>query len=248
MRNLLLILLAFTLLCTPAFGAIANVNCEIGNFYSATAGSSIATAPVSHTAGNFVVVAVRWAILGSAVTLSSITDTAGNTYTLATTYFSGSAADAVTIGYAANILGNASNVLTANFSNAGASYRGILACQFSGVATASPLDVLISGATGTNNAPTSSSFTTTNANDLIFIALDQGALGGNYTAGSGYTLSGKSVDVALDIQWKTVSSIQTGVTAASSSTSSSMWLVYGATFKAAGAVVTQVKRHRGTTY
>lgn len=95
-----------------------------------TSGTVIATTARSFTAGNHVIVFLRWEGSISATSVT-VTDTAGNTYTA----FS----DVVSVGsnvrckmfYSIGIAGNASNVVTATF-GASRSYRSLTAVEISG--------------------------------------------------------------------------------------------------------------------
>lgn len=125
------------------------------------ASTTIASTALSMSTGNFVYVMVTL-LTG---TVSSVTDTAGNTYVNVP-------GATVTLGiartevwYAKNITGNASNVVTANLSGSFGGRR-IHVLQYSGVDLTSPLG---DDNTATVNPGTSisASVTTTTANELI---------------------------------------------------------------------------------
>jgi glycosyl hydrolase family 16/IPT/TIG domain-containing protein len=127
-----------------------------------TSGSSVAaTYPAAQTAGNLNVVAVMWGDVTSAV--SSVTDTRGNTYTLAV---GPTRANGLTsaIYYAKNIAAG-SNTVTVSF-NQSAGWPNINVMEYSGLDTTNPLDV-VSTASGSGTTANSGSATTTVANELI---------------------------------------------------------------------------------
>src|SRR5687767_4435010 len=101
-----------------------------------SAQASIATNGFAATGGNLIVVLVR---CGSNGLVSSITDTAGNTYVEA---ISSTGQDPkIFIYYAKNISGHASNVVTVNFSPS-AEFSWAYAIQYSGLDLPSPQDAI----------------------------------------------------------------------------------------------------------
>lgn len=144
---------------------IAFVNATGAN--NASSAGTIATPAFSVTAGNTIIVSVS-SYTATKQTVSSITDTAGNTYTRCGNREAGDASHDQEVWVAANILGNASNVVTVTFSGS-AAWRYVIAAQYSGLATSSPYDVgsaLIITASGTTH--TTNTAVTTVANELCF--------------------------------------------------------------------------------
>jgi len=135
---------------------------------AATPQGSVTTVsvPYSHaqTAGNLNIVVVGWNDTSASV--SSISDSAGNTYLLAIGPTTASGARQ-TIYYAKNIKGG-SNTVTVNFSQA-ASSPDVRVLEYAGASTTSPLDVT-AGASGSSTTANSGLATTTAANELIFAA------------------------------------------------------------------------------
>ena len=164
--------------------AIAYVN-GVGNFESAGA-TTIAAPAANHTTGNLLVVFVG--LRDTSVTVSSIADTAGNTYTYVTRIAGTSSA--IECWYAKNITGNANNVVTATFS-ASVYYRTITVNQYSGCDTSAPLDQYNTG-TGYDTAPTTGNITTTVA-DEVLVAGVRLLASRIITAGTNYT---KRVDTS----------------------------------------------------
>jgi len=137
----------------------------------------------AQTAGNLNVVVVGWN--DSTAAVSNITDTKGNIYSLAVGPTVQTGVSTQAIYYAKNIVAAAANgnSVTVTFSPA-ANYPDIRIAEYSGLDTASPLDVSV-GAQGNSATSSSGAVTTTNANDLLIGAnlIQTGTTG----AGSGFT-------------------------------------------------------------
>jgi len=209
----------------PSFAAIGYVQSNSAS--PSTTVSSIAVAFTgAQTAGDFIAVGVSW---GSSVSISSITDTKGNTYTLAVgpTTFSGAAS---AIYYAKNIAAAAAgaNTVTVTFS-AATGTPDLRVAEYSGVATTNPLDVT-AVSTGTSATSNSGSATTTNANVLLIGS--NAVLSGTQSAGTGYTSRQISLYDGNILEDRIVSA--TGAYSATATLSSSAaWIMQMAAFKAA---------------
>ena len=122
----------------------------------------------AQVAGDLNVVVVGWN--DSTATVSTVTDSAGNTYVRAVgpTVVSGTLSQS--IYYAKNILAAAAgtNSVTVTFS-AAAAYPDIRILEYSGADLGNPVDVT-AAATGNNANSASGSATTTNPTDLLFAA------------------------------------------------------------------------------
>ena len=138
--------------------AIAFVNSAVGDA-GAVASSTIASAAFSVTTGNTIIVGVSSYNAGAFRTVTGIADTAGNTYTKCGAGYNADAGSDIEIWVATNITGNASNIVTATFSNTTA-YRHIAACQYSGLATSSVYDA---GSTGKLDASDTTSHSSNTA-------------------------------------------------------------------------------------
>jgi hypothetical protein len=139
--------------------AIAAVN---GATASSAAGvTSLALAATSLTAANDIVIAV--CIITTTVSVSSITDTAGNTYTQKT---AGNNSTNVReeVWTSHNVTGNGSNVVTVNFS--GSTACAIASEQYSGVNAIGNTGT----STGTNQYPNASALTQ-NASDFVVVGI-----------------------------------------------------------------------------
>ena len=175
-----------------------------------------------NTSGNLIVVYAVWNNTGSA----TVTDTNGNAYAAAApaTRWNNSAWSSQ-VFYAKNIAGG-SNTVRATFANAITDFGIIYVHEYSGIDTASPLDVS-AAAVGTSRAMDSGSATTTNQADLIF-----GAGASSYSvtaAGSGFT--SRLTDFDNRTEDKSVTS--TGSYNATATQTGSSWAMHMVAFKAA---------------
>jgi hypothetical protein len=122
---------------------------------------------VAQAAGDVNIIAIGWN--DSTATIKSVTDKSGNNYVVAVgpTVQTGLATQA--IYYATNIVaaGAGSNTVTVTF-NSNANSPDLRILEYAGVNTTNPIDG--TGATIGTNSTSSTSLTTTNANDLIFAA------------------------------------------------------------------------------
>ncbi len=176
-----------------------------GSAATATTGSA------SFTAGNAVLV---WARSNTNTIPTSVTDTAGNTYSL---ICSNRIADneQLWLYVAKNITGHASNVITVTWA-ASQSFSYCVAVEVSGADTSVPVDILTNskGASG-STTHTSHKFSTSSLNAIIFDGVQLSNTGTTWTAGSGYTIpsGGTSPSNVLVVQYKAVSALQSVVDA-----------------------------------
>jgi hypothetical protein len=190
------------ILCALSHAAMAastTISYVQGNY--ATPQSSQSTVKIiftaAQTAGNLNVVAVGWN--DSAATVSAVSDTSGNTYTLAVGPTVQSGVASQSIYYAKNIRSAAAgaNTVTVTFSTA-AAYPDIRVLEYSGADPNNPVDVT-AAANGSSSTSKSASATTTNSTDLILGAnLVQTSTTGS---GSGFTkrlLTSPDGDIAED--------------------------------------------------
>jgi len=190
----------------------------------------VVTFTQAQVSGDLNVVIVGWQDTG--VSITSVTDTTGNTYTLAVgpTTFSGQQSQA--IYFAKNISAAAprSNAVTVTFS-APATYPDVRALEYSGVDANSPLDGT-AGATGSSATSDSGAVNTLYANDLI--------VGGNTvattttSAGTGYTariITTPNGDLAEDRVVTATGSYHATATLSGGGP----WVMQAVAFRAAGA-------------
>ncbi len=123
---------------------ITKVNTSSGSDYTGASSSSLAVSAASLTTGNFIVVGLRFYNPGNNITVTSITDTAGNTYTKATGRQGTYTTTRGETWYAKNTTANGSNVVTVHTSSA-VQYWGVVTTQYSGIDTSSPLDTTATG-------------------------------------------------------------------------------------------------------
>jgi IPT/TIG domain len=181
--------------------------------------------PLAQSAGDLNVVVVGWN--DSTSTISSVTDSAGNTYALAAGPVVGTNLTQA-IYYAKNIVASSSNTVTVQF-NQGASYPDVRIFEYAGLDTSSPLDVS-HGASGQSLTASSGSVTTTEAAELV-LASDT-VLSKTLSPGTGY------VPVVLtnffDLAEHQVTSKKGKFNPTANLIASTNWVMQVVTFKAPG--------------
>lgn len=211
----------------------ALVNTAEVHDFTNTFTASMSLPATSLTAGNLITVSfTTFHFFGSAPT-GVVTDTAGNTYTLAVRQVeSVNGWFSAQIWYCENALGHASNVVTVTYS-ASSNNHTIISAQYSGIATTSVLDTTTgneSGSTATTSY-TSPPYTTSNASALILAMFFQrSTFSSTFTAGSGFTIQNYSQYTLIEDS--VVSSIQTGATVSATSSNSGPWINVVVAFKA----------------
>lgn len=211
-----------------------------------SSGTSGSTAAFSSALNNpsIIIVALAHGNLNLTGSISSITDTAGNTYVTANCKADNSANNAETeIWYALNTSTTASNVITVNFVGALTAYTIIAAVEYSfGSGNTVSLDVT-NHSIGSLNPASPGSFTTTGSNDLLFSVV-KSAGSNSFTPASGFTLviNGGGRD---DTEEKL--NVAAGAYTASFTISNDFWAVSAAAFSevASGPVSASVPYMRG---
>jgi len=186
MRRLFFILVLFCLNLS-ASATITFVQSNSGNNAGTATTSLSVTLPSPTTAGNLI---VAYVVPGSAQPGSiSIADNIGNTYAPATsTLITNQCGMSQEFFYAANVAGG-NDTITATTANPGG--MALVVLEYSGAATANPLDAQASSSQAgcvSSGSPSSAPVTTANANELIITGAAVSATGLVWTAGSGYTL------------------------------------------------------------
>lgn len=189
----------------------------------ANTSTTVAGSAMNQVTGHFNVVFVAWLDASNSINVTSVTDTAGNTYTPGVKNNSNNTSSQMF--YAKNLIAHASNVVTATFSST-TQYRSIIVADYSGVTIGTPLDVEATVANGTNATITSSSFSTSNPDDLIVVCSTGSPA---FSAGTGYTLRSSGNYAALED--KNVSSVQSSVTATMTQTGSNSFNCHVMAFK-----------------
>lgn len=175
----LLIFIAFLLLiplavqAAPAWVQGTGSNCGSVATCTLHLGSNV-------TAGNILIMTIR---VGGGQTLSSVTSTQGDTFSQAIVQTQTTDNHKNYIEYAPNLVGGNASV-TVNISSANT--LRFTVDEYSGIATASPLDVATSSQGNASTTYKSGSITTTNASDLIYGGATNANSGGTFTAGSGF--------------------------------------------------------------
>ena len=208
-----------------AIGSNSFVQANSGPSTIQSSNSSVAVSYLNpQTAGNLNIVVVGWGDTTSSI--SSITDTQGNTYTPAVGPTSTTGLQQ-SIYYAKNTIGG-SNKVTVTFNQA-AAYPDVRVLEYSGADTTNPLDVTAAGTGTGTTAANSGSATTASSNELIFGA---GTTGTAFSAaGSGFT--SRMINIYGNIaEDKLVTS--SGSYNATATTSSSNWVMQMATFRSSG--------------
>lgn len=211
---------------------------RVGTGVSAAGGggdvSSLAAPAKAMTTGNTVIVFIKWENAAPAV-VTSVTDTAGNTYTEITEFAHSTGTEpAGSLYYSTNITGNASNVVTVNFSAAPAIlWSHIMVEEFSGLATSSVTDGAVQTNSGTGTSYSTADITTSQSG-LVVLGV------GGYTNLSSWSGTAGNPDFTVGVTdsdsailYLISGSAQT-VTPAASATGSDRWVAIAQAFKDAG--------------
>lgn len=168
-----------------AWAAAAFVN-STGS-YSGTAATTISSSSINITGSNTIVVVTS--ALGSTNSVSSIADSAGNTFITAGASCRNTNASVgfIEIWYANNVTGNASDIVTVTFS-ASVSGRRIHVLQYSGIATSTPIEACTGGSQIDAISVTSPSFSPAASGNVNVMGVFNDDGGYTYSAGTNYTL------------------------------------------------------------
>lgn len=196
----------------------------------ASSGASTTTSAFSSatTTGNLIVVSIS--TNGAANAVTSVTDTAGNTYAKVWSVANSSVTS--DLWYAENITGGASQTVTVTVSTARAT--AVVAHEYSGISLTSSLDKSVT-ATGSSNAPASGNTpTTTVASEIVIGAVAM--LGGatTFTVGSGYTNLNQQLAANVATAQESLVTTSTGTqSAAFGASATTIWACGCVTFKGA---------------
>lgn len=201
--------------------------------------TSTATFVSTTTAGDFIIVdAGTGNGTNATYATGTISDTQGNTFTLATSTLNPNASSSIYLYYAANIKGGTDTVTFAWTNPLIRAYQ-LAISEYSGIAKTNPLDqVNWSGSSVYPlNALTTGNVTTANASDMLysFIFFGPPAFGIVPTVSSGWTLRAQNEDenIFIDSADDDISSIGTYSNTFSSLSSSFFGITQIAAFKAA---------------
>jgi hypothetical protein len=219
--------------------AIAFVNAAIGGTEAAGSVSSIAATAIAATTGNVIVACVRF--FGG--TSNSVTDTAGNSYASLGSVTNG---NSVKMYMAYNITGHATNVVTANFTSG--TYTSLSVVQYSGLATAASPSNVFSTNSGSTAAPTSLSFSTSVAEELVvaFVTCNGGGFHQTQDIG-GVAANARAVNTqnTLVFDRLTTTGPLSSITASTSLSASDAWAFILSTFTPPAAAAGQPTQRRG---
>lgn len=223
--------------------AVARVGTGVTGTGDAAA-NSIAASAKNTTTGNAIFVGVKWEN-ATTPTLLSVTDTAGNTYTVDQQgiYTPGNEPHGA-IAYCLNATGNAANVITANFSAATATFRRIHVEEFSGVATSAGVDGTHTVLSGTGVNFSSGAITTTGPG-VVFMHVS-GFTGFTPTAGGtpAATLGATTSDAFCQFY---ISATGQSVTPGASANNAGDWIMLATAFKAGTGAIVQGSRFKSAS-
>jgi hypothetical protein len=181
-------------------------------------------------AGNLIIASLDWSNDAGLITVSSVTDAAGNIYHPLTLHRLAGNESAQQVWYAYNTLAKAGNIVHAVFSDTiSGGFPSLRTDQFGLSSTVDPFDVEEITGTGTSTTLLSGAFSTTGTGEELIYSCGITIGGPNYTAGGGATLINPG---GYGDQYQVVTGVQSGITATMTVDSSGLWNFNVATFKA----------------
>jgi hypothetical protein len=189
------------------------------------------------TSGSLVVGAATFANYNFATpTISSIVDDKGNSYTVIDNVYDSADTQSYVSFYRANVT-NAPLTVTLTFGAAAApNWLRMSLAEFSGVATASPLDGHNGQvtATTTTDGASSNTFTTAANGDLIWCGYMDGSGGAQpFTTGTGFTsIDNDGVNIGMGHEWRTQTTAGAGTAGTWTAGAAGNVTVLAAAFKA----------------
>jgi len=198
----------YTIATPPAFSTCAN-----GDNGGAST-TSQATGTVAVSAGNLIYCVVSYQLNCSAATLT-VDDSAGTQNVLSSVNAAFDTGNGVCSQsfYKANANAAASDVITAHATSS-VPQLSLVCAVITGANTSTPLDAHPTTAEAVASSVTSNAWTTTSAAEIEVTGLATNSFGGSFTPDTGWTMPGACISAATTsaIQYKTVTSTQTGVT------------------------------------
>ncbi len=193
---------------------------------SSTNAVNSATLPANVTAGNFIVVAVQ--TLSTSVSVSSIHDTLGNTYTQAGSGGSSPGIGNIVLWYAKNVVGGSCTVTVTLTAVTSWDFTII---EYSGVKLTSPLDGSHSSS-GISTTVTTGTIPVAGSSDLVIGMLATSAIGSN-AAASPFTGIASFGTASLKCQIVNHHGASAGEAASATISVSTSWLGFGVSFLSA---------------
>jgi hypothetical protein len=175
-------------------GAISFINSTTGSSATGTP-NPLPAAAANHTAGNFLAVGI--VASSSSGTVSGIIDTAGNLYSQCAGARGNDSGRFTDIWYAANINGNANNVVSVTFAGS-YNFRSVHVIQYSNVATVNPCETAATGNCAACSTVTSGSFSPAQNTNVNFAVTGANNTVTTWTPGTNYvqrTALGSGSDV-----------------------------------------------------
>jgi hypothetical protein len=196
----------------------------------------------SPVTGNTILVVIGTFKTGG-TTVSSVTDTAGNTYVLdKRSVIDPQNRQHSEVWRSSNITGGANLKITVT--PAATAHVSFSALEVSGLVNASPLDGAGSSNDGTGTSPTTGAYSTTNANDLLLVATVNDSTPVTWSATpAGFTDFGQIVSASalnIDNGYEIVAATQTNINPAWTISPSSDWNAVGLAYKASAAAIAPV--------
>jgi hypothetical protein len=205
---------------------VCQVANQTGISVTATFGSNIG---VNH----LVVGIVYWSIGTSLATTGGITDSNGSSYTIETTQSPSGTTYSTAAFFACPTGASAGKNLVATFSPGAASFVYIVAAEYSGINTTTPLDQTAQTTGTASTVDSGATSNTTNANDLLvgLFGTNNGAT--SWTPGTSYTVEESNLGLMLEDQ--TVSSTGAYHATCTNNAGSDHWTACVFAFMIAGA-------------
>lgn len=186
----LLSIALIVLLCWPSVSLAISLS-EVRSGTEDGSDGNLALAAQNLAAGSLNIACVKWE---GSVSLSSITDTAGNTYTLHTNQTHSLSEPSVRCGSVLSASGNASNIVTFNFSGSASFKRGVV-YEFTYSGTAG-LDVERGSTESDSDTTPSSDTVTTTGTEEVCVAIHGDYQGHTF---SNHTINGSADDGNTDM-------------------------------------------------
>lgn len=196
----------------PAF-----VNQAVNN--ADTNATSIAAAAASHTADNTLLVGIVWGNAG--ITVGSVTDTALNSY-ISTGVKVTHGTDFIEWWIAKKIVGNAANVVTANFVGGNAAFRRIVVLQYSGVDVWSPTHVGGTGQVASGTSVTAAAATSTTVANGVQVSIACATAAQTWSA-AGHTMRQTALGLDTGVAEKVYTANNTPSVTLTGTTSAALW-------------------------
>jgi hypothetical protein len=204
---------------------LAHVSTKTGG--GAGGSTTVTSGNQAHTAGNLLVAVFSGQTANNPI--SSIANTAGDTWTQAGSIFVGTSnTNYLYIYYVPSTLGHATDNVTVTY-HASVLQRALTVYEFSGHDTSSPLNTTASGSATTGTAIATSSITLAASEEAIVAIMETDA--GGTPTGTGVFAGNVSVPINFFATMYGITSANAAATA--TGTSSAKWEIFAAAFKVA---------------